>query len=696
MIAASALLLDTQTQHVFAQLKIQSVVSKPIDAVCVEVEGFDPAGSSVLCNERFWFRDLYARFSDQFGQKSPIRFKDDAVRSFTIHINSVVFTDGDIWNATELEQIMQLLPNEVPTIDVLGFELADQYTRECKKLSGKKPIDAPAIHNTLVFCACGALYTDNESACPNCRIALNEYLGLLDKSFLHERLLAYKEEQRIEAEKAIEERRIKADKDAEEQRLANEMAAKKQKYLYKRLVIILPILIAVIGSLVFFISKSKSWKYDLAEEKLSSGQYLNAIEIFISLGDYKDASELVPQVYYLLGEEQIRSEEFSDARDSFSNAGNYSDAYQRILETYYLQGEQYLAEFDFTNAIDSFKAAKNFSDAGTRVFEVNYVKGTTLLKREEYSEAYKAFQSAGTYKDAAELKLKTSYMQGNAFLEQYQYDEAINAFNLAGNYQDAKDRVNECYILKGETLLENTNFNEAFKTLNMVGYRIVLGSYEQDNNQYNGKEPISWIVLAVEDDKMMLLSEYCLDCRSYNDAFADITWEGCTLRKWLNGPFVSDAFSRLEKDAILLTKLQNNDNSSYGTSGGNETNDSVFLLSIDEFNKYVITDDLVQARHTKHAKEQWSNQYHDDSTAHSDYYYLDSYLYSGGPWRLRSPGSDPKKAAVVPETFTIGNIFMPAGEPVTYCVDGIRPAIWVDLTNDTIIKAIQKGLDTLA
>ena len=116
-----------------------------------------------------------------------------------------------------------------------------------------------------------------------------------------------------------------------------------------------------------------------------------------------------------------------------------------------------------------------------------------------------------------------------------------------------------------------------------AGDVVTFGSYEQDNNMDNGKEPIEWIVLSVnEDGSFVLLSKYALDCERYNSSYTNFTWETCTLRNWLNEDFYCEAFSVQEQAKIVPAVLENGDNPKYGTTGGNDTTDKVWLLSIDE------------------------------------------------------------------------------------------------------------------
>ncbi len=125
---------------------------------------------------------------------------------------------------------------------------------------------------------------------------------------------------------------------------------------------------------------------------------------------------------------------------------------------------------------------------------------------------------------------------------------------------------------------------------------IYFGSYNQTVKEWN-KEPIKWRVLSVDGNDAFFVADKNLDCKSYNETLDDVTWETCTLRSWLNGygadsngngvdyatdNFIDEAFTEEEQAAINTTTVINNDNPSYGTDGGNNTEDKVYLLSIEE------------------------------------------------------------------------------------------------------------------
>ena len=58
-----------------------------------------------------------------------------------------------------------------------------------------------------------------------------------------------------------------------------------------------------------------------------------------------------------------------------------------------------------------------------------------------------------------------------------------------------------------------------------------------------------------------------------------MTWETCSLRKYLNGEFLEETFTKEMRGTILDTDITVSDNDLYGTKGGNSTTDKIFLLN---------------------------------------------------------------------------------------------------------------------
>lgn len=147
-----------------------------------------------------------------------------------------------------------------------------------------------------------------------------------------------------------------------------------------------------------------------------------------------------------------------------------------------------------------------------------------------------------------------------------------------------KETFGEDGLAEVESLSEEEKNPNGY--INDEGY-FVFGRYELDNDESNGPEPIEWVILDENENGTLLISRYVLDAAPYNDNYEEeVTWETCSLREWLNNDFYDTAFDDEMKLHINTVTLVNDDNQMYGTSGGNDTSDKIFILSVSEILKY--------------------------------------------------------------------------------------------------------------
>ena len=157
----------------------------------------------------------------------------------------------------------------------------------------------------------------------------------------------------------------------------------------------------------------------------------------------------------------------------------------------------------------------------------------------------------------------------------------------------------------------------------------------------------------------MLLSVYGIDTLPYHTINNYFTWESSQIRRWLNTDFLNTAFTTQERKFIKPTKLSNDNNSIYHTIGGHNTNDNIFLLSLDEAKKYFISDSERMMEATPFAQ--------------SKGLFVSDTGYSW--WWLRSSGYDQSCIADV----DYGGDVDKYGSERFYGVNCVRPAVWISL-----------------
>ena len=272
-----------------------------------------------------------------------------------------------------------------------------------------------------------------------------------------------------------------------------------------------------------------------------------------------------------------------------------------------------------------------------------------------------------------ELKLDSALKQLGGFESKAAADKALST--ARADVSSLQNRINESAL----TGYGEYNYNQALRVLitkprvfqiasekqpqlasSYQGFvTIEFGRYPQASKNENAL--IEWLVLKNDGSKALLISKYALDCQQYNTSDRNVTWETCTLRKWLNGAFFNNAFSVDEQKQILSTTVTPD----YSTDPGNNTKDRVFLLSIAEAEKYFGSDSTRQCQGTVYC------------------YAQGAYKARNGNcwWWLRSLSS--------PHSFNFDNCYAfyvfshgkvsREGSSADYDRIAVRPALWIDL-----------------
>lgn len=157
-----------------------------------------------------------------------------------------------------------------------------------------------------------------------------------------------------------------------------------------------------------------------------------------------------------------------------------------------------------------------------------------------------------------------------------------------------------------------------------------------------------WRVLEVQNNKALIITEYIIEQCSYHDAYVDITWADCSLRRYLNGEFY-DKFSEADKARIVSVLNKNLDNQWYGTNGGADTSDNIFLLSIEEAACKYFGDSSALLHSPKKNKRYWFERKDENNSKRVAATNEEIWW-----WWLRSPGRVGVKSAYIHGDGNIG------------------------------------------
>lgn len=99
VIRASALLKDTETGKMIAQLKLQNISGKSISYVKVVITQLDSVRNPLDKTIDFEYLDLSIADKEEFGSKKPIFLPNSSSRSFNVGVSHIGFIDGTVWTS---------------------------------------------------------------------------------------------------------------------------------------------------------------------------------------------------------------------------------------------------------------------------------------------------------------------------------------------------------------------------------------------------------------------------------------------------------------------------------------------------------------------------------------------------------------------------------------------------------------------
>jgi RNA polymerase subunit RPABC4/transcription elongation factor Spt4 len=242
--------------------------------------------------------------------------------------------------------------------------------------------------------------------------------------------------------------------------------------------------------------------------------------------------------------------------------------------------------------------------------------------------------------------------------------EAIRKAEAAKKAKE-KRKAEEAKRVEAARLIEKARKAEAEKAAIDASWSIgtVHGFGNSQTCDASGIIPIKWRVIDRSGDWALVITEESIEYQPYNNTEEEVTWETCSLRKWLNEDFYNRAFSPSEQNLIGVGTQYADSNSVNQLSGGNNTQDKVFILNISEAEGYFKTEDERKAVPSARAKSLAEIE----RKRQGNFVFPEDY-----GWWLRTPGATYRTAA----QFTTYGMTWSCGVGVNR-YGYVRPVIWV-------------------
>ncbi len=251
-------------------------------------------------------------------------------------------------------------------------------------------------------------------------------------------------------------------------------------------------------------------------------------------------------------------------------------------------------------------------------------------------------------------------------LKMKKYSKAYKEFNELEDFKDSK------------CLSEYSNIKKS-----NVGDIVKFGVNEEmelpyDNDRYSWQDfvprdavdkRIEWRIVDKHKDKALMVCEYLYNGMDYlhqdyasDELESDASWEESTIRSFLNSSYYNSVFNESEKNMIVKSTIKNDVWSDYSAPNDGDTEDKVFLLSFKEINEYFPSEnERIAYELTEQKAACW---------------------WTRTPARLEEDRGEASQYAVM--VGFQGMMYTPDSKyeaNYTYDAGGIRPAIWVDISD---------------
>ena len=202
-------------------------------------------------------------------------------------------------------------------------------------------------------------------------------------------------------------------------------------------------------------------KYLSANSALEQGQYQKALTIYEDLGGFLSSPEKLKACKIGQAEVWLREGNFEDAKNLYLELGDGENA----KECDYRQALAWVAQGKFQEAVTGFEALGDYKDSADQIIESKYQWILALMTQGDYQQALEKLPEIGEYKDSLEKITECQYQSAVKLLEAGNYTEAKTILDTLGDYKDAKELVKECKYQAALALLEKGQVVKAYDAL---------------------------------------------------------------------------------------------------------------------------------------------------------------------------------------------------------------------------------------
>ncbi len=319
-------------------------------------------------------------------------------------------------------------------------------------VAGETAVGYPQKQGAVWVCVCGRPNLISDEACMRCHRGRDLVFDTFSKEAVEKRVSERENELDAETRKARE--------DASRRQAAREQAYFNRRKKRRRVITWTVCCVVAAGAAyggVFHL-----WPYVKYRQAVSlheKGEYVEALNAFSAMQDYRDAPDYMLSCRLNLAQalmDKGDKESLAQAEADFEALGGFEDSAERARQARYLRAGVLAEEKLFGDARALYVSLDDYKDSADKVTECDYLAAVDMLENGDYIAAMDAFAALGDYEGAKERWQEAALLRARALMADSDWDGALALLSeLPEKMDGAKPLRQQAHYERGKKLLES-------------------------------------------------------------------------------------------------------------------------------------------------------------------------------------------------------------------------------------------------
>ena len=233
---------------------------------------------------------------------------------------------------------------------------------------------------------------------------------------------------------------------------------------------------------------AQACRYETALGMMEAGNYDEAIAILNEIPDYLDSDELILKNWYLKGFTLENAGETEAARQAYLKAGEYEDAASRARSLRWVQAEALLAAQNYEEALPIYREMDGDGNAREKWILCATEIARAAYKVRDYERAAEILTGLPEdTKDTIRIRTRALFLGAKAVAEQGDLEKAIEMMERVSDYGDASKNLRNWRTELAEEKMKQEKWEEAKQWLEPIA------------DQYNAQKLLKQIEKHLEE-----------------------------------------------------------------------------------------------------------------------------------------------------------------------------------------------------